>query len=415
MECSSIHSPKLIYQNVVFLLALLALFFGPDSITAFHISSSSSSSLTVNLVPGLKNDQRQKEVWSSFNPQQQHYRSHKSPHQRKTTTRRDSLLVVQDGPVLLGSFYMLMLSLQYACQPLLSKRYAPKSIVKGSFIFAQDMVRVFTSLALLLVTGSWNEAVTGWTWSSAWLAAGLPAFLYALQNYCALQAYQNLSPITFNVLNQTKTLSAALFCFFLMGQKQTLRQILALILLLVSGLVMESIIPLPFGGPKGQRTKEEEVEQRTRWMSGVVPVLIASLLSGVAGAFSQKSLQMCHRNSLLFSLELGFISALFSLSNLVIPWTPDGRLCREKGLTVGWTWATLAPIATNAAGGILVGLVTKYSGSVNKGFAVMQGMFLSGLLQNKFSTEDKSVTSAQWVGGFLAATAFSIYAISPVK
>ncbi len=45
----------------------------------------------------------------------------------------------------------------------------------------------------------------------------------------------------------------------------------------------------------------------------------------------------------------------------------DGREIWNKGLFFNWQVTTLLPIVSNAAGGIIVGLVTKYAGSVRKG------------------------------------------------
>ncbi|KAL7560460.1 hypothetical protein ACA910_020504 [Epithemia clementina (nom. ined.)] len=317
----------------------------------------------------------------------------------------------------LGSIYMTLLALQYALQPSLAKQYAPKTIVKGTFVLAQDLARVATSLACLWLTHSWSDAIRGWTWWACLSAAGLPALLYVLQNYCSLQAYQNLSPITFNVLNQTKTLSAAVCCFFLLGQRHSIQQIVALLVLLLAALVMESIIPIPFLNSKKETMQSEYLEERRmRWVAGVLPALVASMVSGLAGALTQKNLQVLHRNSLLLSLEMSVISAVFNLVNLLLPWTPEGRQCREnKSVTVGWKATTWIPIATNAAGGILVGLVTKHAGAVKKGFALIQGMFLSGLVQNKFSKIDKPVSGSQWIGGVLAALSFTIFALFPVR
>ena len=47
--------------------------------------------------------------------------------------------------------------------------------------------------------------------------------------------------------------------------------------------------------------------------------------------------------------------------------TPDSALIRDQGLFAGWTLTSWIPVVSNAVGGILVGLVTKYSGGVRKG------------------------------------------------
>ena len=338
--------------------------------------------------------------------------------QLSVVSQTSTMMVPLENAALLGPLYMVCLALQYGCQPILAKNFAPKTMVKGTFTFMQDITRIITSVALLIATQSWGHAVHGWTWQSAWAAAGIPAFLYATQNYLSLQAYQNLSPITFNVLNQTKTLSSALFCFLVLGQKQSLMQVFSLMVLLLSGLVMQSVVPLPFLPKTSDPTddlKHDAAESEAKWGTGILSVLAASLLSGMAGAFVQRSLQLQQRNSLLFSLELATMSSLCNLSNLLIPWTPDGRQCREQGLLNSWRWTCFLPILTNTAGGILVGMVTKYSGSVKKGFALIMGIFLSGFLQNWFGESQDQVTSAQWAGGVLAAISFLLYTSFPSK
>ena len=81
----------------------------------------------------------------------------------------------------------------------------------------------------LVVLNRGLAAVTqGWTLTAALQAAGIPSMLYLVQNICSLMAYQHLSPITYNVLNQTKTLSAAIFCYMLLGQQQSPQQMVAL-------------------------------------------------------------------------------------------------------------------------------------------------------------------------------------------
>ena len=84
--------------------------------------------------------------------------------------------------------------------------------------------------------------IIGWS-VKTWIAlAGLPAFLYTIQNVAALIAYQNLEALTFNVLNQTKILSAALSCYFVMGKRQSKMQVVSLCILILSTLVIEQIL-----------------------------------------------------------------------------------------------------------------------------------------------------------------------------
>jgi len=250
-----------------------------------------------------------------------------------------------------------------------------------------------------------------------------------------------------------------------MGSRQSGLQVVALFILLTAALVMEKVLPLPQLLPSSRRAaiqadtpsspssvgssiSEEkepsspppapppsrfasEQDRRTYWMSGVFPVLLASLISGLAGALVQKSLQLKQRNALLFSAELSTISILALLSSLLIPTpkflpqVPDARKIREAGSwTVGWTARTWIPLMSNAAGGIVVGMVTKYAGAVRKGFGLIFGIFVGGILQNywysgsgssssKDSGSTGKVSVEQWVGGALVALSLWMHSNFP--
>ncbi len=187
-------------------------------------------------------------------------------------------------------------------------------------------------------------------------------------------AYQNLPPFTFNVLNQTKTLSAALCCYFVIGKPQSKFQVVALLLLLLSALVIERVIPITNKPDTRHYSKEQLFDRKTYLLSGVVPVLLASFLSGLAGALSQRSVQST-----------------------------------EKGFFHGWTPTTIIPVLTKALGGVVVGLVTKHAGAVRKGFALIFGLLLSGILQSK----GERVTSEQVAGGILAAISLWMHSRFP--
>jgi UDP-sugar transporter A1/2/3 len=284
---------------------------------------------------------------------------------------------------------MVLLALQFAFQPILTKAFASDSkLVKSTYVLLQDAARIAICGSLLWGTHGWKSAVAGYQFSTALRAAGFPALLYAIQNYCSLTAYQNLSPIAYNVLNQTKTLSAAIWCYILLGLTQSYIQTLALFILLLSALTMESIVPLPYFMKRSKKQgsqpthpadsmSERAEASNSSTATGVTCVLIASMTSGLAGAWTQRFLQSQSRNSLLFSVELAACSMLFLMTSLLVG-TRDGQLVRQNGFFAGWSLYTCIPLLTNSFGGVLVGLVTKYAGSVPKGFALIIGMFLSG-------------------------------------
>jgi UDP-sugar transporter A1/2/3 len=318
--------------------------------------------------------------------------------------------------------YMSLLAIQFGVQPILVRRFTPMGICKSSVVLTQELVKGVIAYAAYL--GSTRPEIRKEELSSltirTWLTvAGVPAAIYTVQNLASLLAYQNLEGLTFNVLNQTKILSAALCCYLVMGKKQTKVQSFSLVLLLMSALVIEKVISLKsvlavlggsgvFGGiPSGRH-----------FTHGVVPVLFASFCSGLAGALTQKNLQGVTKsksngvmpkpkNPYLFSMELTVASVILLMASLFV--SKDGQQISQNGFFHLWTPVTIIPILTNSFGGILVGLVTKHAGSVRKGFALIFGILLSGL----FQAGSHGISPAQIIGGILAATSLWLHASSP--
>jgi hypothetical protein len=389
--------------------------------------------------------------------------------------------------------YFVLLALQCGCQPILVKAFTPKTLVRSSVVLAQEIVKLLISLTFLFISGKWESSTAKWSIRSAILAAGLPAGIFVIQNYCNLMANQALPPITFSVLNQTKTLSAAFCCFLLLGKPQSSMQVVSLFLLVFAALVIEQIVPInpcPLkiihsfcedtcekraadeeslldmaASPKSVTESEETDQQqkparmtreasaaRSRYTSqesqsklevfedvelverqkkaeksavqepevddrltkGVLPALVASFLSGLAGTLTQKTLQQHARSTHLFNTELACFSSFFIVATLALG-SPDGKRLREDGILKGWTWRTMIPIVTNATGGILVGLVTKHQGAVRKGFALIFGMLISGLLQHITASRNGKggVTREQILGGCIGCVSLWMHASFP--
>jgi len=165
---------------------------------------------------------------------------------------------------------------------------------------------------------------------------------------------------------------------------------------------------------------------------GIIPVLVASLISGMAGALTQKNLQGSQgsapvwgskkstntsptasrppRNAFLFSMEMNVASVILLATSLIL--SSDGRnILRSRSFFSNWTPETFIPIITNSIGGILVGLVTKHAGSVRKGFALIFGLLLSGIVQ----AGGAGIRTHQIVGGLLAATSLWMHTVHPYK
>jgi UDP-sugar transporter A1/2/3 len=207
--------------------------------------------------------------------------------------------------------------------------------------------------------------------------------LYALQGVLQYVSHQHLDPVTFNGLTQTKTLSAAFCCWFIMGKIQSPVQIAALTILLGSALVFQGYIRM------GNKEIQTTAHRHENWLwRGVVPCLGAAFLSGLAGALSQKGLQLtgiAGRDPFLYTVEISFYSAITLWINMMRS-NVFSKLEWEKQKAY-WSFKTLIPIFVKAAGGVVTALVHKYAGSVAKGFALMFGLVLSSTLQSTLSQE----------------------------
>ena len=233
---------------------------------------------------------------------------------------------------------------------------------------------------------------------------------------CSLLAYQNLDAITYNVLNQTKTLSAALFCYILMKKQQSSLQMVALLLLLVAALVMEKVLTMDMLSPSWWANRRDQPTNAfvsnlspRHFYRGVLPIMVASFLSGLAGAITQISLQVGNRDALLFTVELCAATILIILASFLT--SDDGSQIWKRGFFDEWTLATLLPILTNSVGGILVGLVIKHAGTVRKGFALIFGIMLTGMVQSL--NEKKALSKEKIAGGVLAAVSLWMHASYP--
>jgi len=200
---------------------------------------------------------------------------------RKSSTRLKSTVSIPSAWYCLG-----LLAIQFGCQPLLTKKFTPKNIIRSTVVLAQDAMKIILCFSMLILTGAWSESVGKWTLQRALLGAGIPSALYLVQNYCSLIAYQNLPPVTYNILNQTKTLSAALCCYFVLGRMQSPLQIASLFLLLLSALVLEKVVPistLSFQGKTetGKKKEESSTYKPPNISMGVIPILVASFISGL--------------------------------------------------------------------------------------------------------------------------------------
>lgn len=333
---------------------------------------------------------------------------------------------------------MMLLAVQYAIQPRLSRKYISPQLNKQSVALVEEVVKTSFAAAIFFSkpTVTVQNALKDWTLSSSLACAGLPAILYAVQGVLQYVSYQHLDPVTFNGLTQTKTLSAAFCCWLIIHKPQSPLQMVALGILFGSALVFQGYIKIDAfwktptignstttinGTTTAATTTAATKTARTSanvtkgsgttkdhwWLYGVIPCLGAAFLSGLAGALSQKGLQLTGirgRDPFLYTVEISLFSAMTLLINLLRSNASNAskafsRLDYWKEQRAHWNWATLLPIFLKASSGVITALVHKNAGSVSKGFALMFGLVLSNMIQ--LTTKQESLQSYQVLGTFM--------------
>ena len=291
------------------------------------------------------------------------------------STRRSSRASL-DSSAGTGAVFCVLLALQYALQPFLKVCIAPETH-KVSLVLGTEVAKILIAGAMIAVDGpgAFARTFADWTPKAASLSV-LPSLVYAVQNYLLVVGASSLDSVTFNCLNQSKLVSTALCVYFVFGVRQSLTQTLALGGLLVAGAILQE------GGGVASGAGKDADQTRIKF-AGVAAVLAASALSGVASAATQFSLQRLRRTSTALTVEM----AVAAIPCLLLAHYGASDLSDRGGFFRGWTASTLVPVVSSALGGIFVGQITKRLGGVAKGFAIVGGLVLTGILQSLVTGE----------------------------
>lgn len=204
----------------------------------------------------------------------------------------------------------------------------------------------------------------------------------------------------------TQTLSAALWLFLIMDKRQSLIQIGALVLLLAAAVVLN----LPLESSATSEAAMKTAESLGDYQMGVALVIGASMLSGISAALTQRALTT-GRHALFFSAELAVYGILFLVAHLAT--TPESTALLQQGINKGWNMKTVIPVVTNAFGGVVVGLVTKYAGGVVKGFALIAGIIITGFAQ--WLLDGKKLEINTWIAVVLVSASIYLHSSYPYR
>jgi len=203
------------------------------------------------------------------------------------------------------------------------------------------------------------------------LKMAVPAVLYFIQNNLVLMSLERLPTAVFQVTYQCKLLTTAFFSVIWLGRSITRTQIGALILLTVGVAVVQTADVQP---STAQFTVSDQI-------AGFTYVVLACILSGVAGVYFEKVLKESKNQSIFFrNFQLaGFTLILGAPIVLYRRWDffmDNGFTNNPQNQYTSLVWFL---VALQAFGGFVVATVVKYADQVQKGFAVSFAIVLGSI------------------------------------
>ncbi|KAJ2889922.1 UDP-galactose transporter Gms1 [Coemansia aciculifera] len=206
----------------------------------------------------------------------------------------------------------------------------------------------------------------------------IPAGLYTIQNNLQYVAVSLLDAATFQVTYQLKILTTALCSVVLLGTTLGVMRWVSL-LILTLGIALVQLPSAPVSPPPSIDAEGSvgEGEGSSTKLMGLVAVMTACVLSGLAGVYFEKVLKGSRKSVWTRNVQLSLFSlppALFGV--LVI----DIKGVSTSGFFYGYTAWTVAAIALQALGGLLVAVVVKYADNILKGFATSISIVISCLV-----------------------------------
>jgi UDP-sugar transporter A1/2/3 len=209
-----------------------------------------------------------------------------------------------------------------------------------------------------------------------------PALMFALQNQILFVAVQNLDPPVFQALTQLKILFAGVFSYVLLNKRLSQVQWVAL-LLLASG---AALVQVEASMCKAGSNKNVDADP----FRGLVAVITMSVMSGLAGCYTEKMLKTEKLPMWLQSAEVAGFSivvltfmclwsrvSMISLDmNVLDSKRPDNIV---DSLMKGFVPLTWVVVAVMSLGGLIVVAALRYADNVMKGMSVVASLVLSGM------------------------------------
>lgn len=285
--------------------------------------------------------------------------------------------------------------------------------VPGDMFFAttaivcQELIKMLASFVLLFLESSSvaefkstiNQQILNNRMDS--IKTGIPALLFTIQNNLIYLAISNLNAAVFQVTFQIKILTTALFMVTILKRSLRFLQWVSLIILTTGVAIIQ------IQNVKGTSKTSEDSKNA---LFGLFCVVMACVLSGLAGVYFEKILKNSKVSIWVRNIQLGMFGTFFALMTTYLS---DFDKVMEQGFFFGYTPLVWLNILIQSAGGLLVAVVIKYADNILKGFATSIAIVVSCLASSYFfGTEINSIFA---FGTMLVIFSVFLYSYMPAQ
>jgi len=187
------------------------------------------------------------------------------------------------------------------------------------------------------------------------LKLAIPAFLYSIYNNILYYGLSNLEVPVYQVTNQLKIFSTAIFFSILLKHKLPFAKWLSLALLFLG----TSIVQL-----QASEYSTSETSQGNVWL-GIAAVSSGAVLSGFAGVYFEKIMKSVQTPMWILNFYLAVFGFIFSL---LVTFVNDYNVICEQGFFYGWNLTVVVLVINQAAGGLIISFIVKLANTIVKGF-----------------------------------------------
>jgi len=238
-------------------------------------------------------------------------------------------------------------------------------------VIMQEVMKGLACVVLLLKDE--GTLASAWAKPAEALKTSVPALLYLVQNNLQYVAVGYLDAATYTVSYQSKIIWSGILSVVLLNRKLGSHKWLGIVLLAAG------VATVQVAGSQGAAASPAAEEDAAGKAVGLVAIVLAAMVSGLAGVYFQKILQGAKVGLWTRNLQLAFYSVLVGYGKLAT--SPQGAALRagRTSFFYGYTKMTWCCVAMNAFGGLLVGTVIKYADAVMKDVALGTSIVCSSL------------------------------------